>query len=402
MTTRTRPSFTLVELLVVIAIITLIIALLMPALQSARQAALHSSLFNEAKQQSEQDLMQDSAAKTHKTLPVARITSYIADVTLTPRLSVGSATAESIYEAAFHGKIEAAQPADGQGDCEISLPLPPQVISLADLSVSIAGLPSDNATLCNGKLIWRGPLPHEPTTLDVTYTAIGKGLYELSGTPGNLLDVYQVSVTTLGSDVRLLELSLQPTNVARVDGSSTYRWDYNRLLFSECVRIDVLGIAPIDRLGELTWLGPMSVVAFGLILGLVVQAAHVPRFDRWMLLLTIGTFAGTYPLMYFAQEYISLSFAVLASATVAIAIIGLRTTTLMGFWHGLVGIVLPAAAILAVTLASAIWPQLQGILLTATALALFIAAMMLMPKVVAGEGNLWGIRSRPAAVLPTA
>src|SRR5205807_10482687 len=62
------------------------------------------------------------------------------------------------------------------------------------------------------------------------------------------------------------------------------------------------GIAPIDRLGELTWLGPLSVLVFGLMVGLVARAASVPRFDLWMLLLTVGTFAGSYPLMYFAQE----------------------------------------------------------------------------------------------------
>ena len=77
----------------------------------------------------------------------------------------------------------------------------------------------------------------------------------------------------------------------------------------------------------------MSVIAFGLLVGLVVQAVSVPQFDRWMLLLTIGTFAGAYPLMYFAQEYISLLPAVLLSAAVAIAIIGVRAITLMGIWR---------------------------------------------------------------------
>ena len=69
-----------------------------------------------------------------------------------------------------------------------------------------------------------------------------------------------------------------------------------------------------------------------------------------MLLLTVGTFAGAYPLMYFAQEYIPLGAAVLASAGLALAIIGVRAVTLMGVRLALVGVVLPAAAILAVTL----------------------------------------------------
>src|SRR5262249_7625599 len=180
-----------------------------------------------------------------------------------------------------------------------------------------------------------------------------------------------------GSDVRLLELSLQPTDLTRSAGTTTYTWDYQRLLFGQPVRLDVLGIAPIDRLGELTWLGPVSVVVFGLLVGLFVHAAAVPRFDRWMLLLTLGAFAGAYPLMYFAQESTSLPSAVLTSAGIALATIGVRALTLMGVWLALVGVVLPAAAILAVTLVAGVWPHLQGLLLTGEALGFFIAAMLL-------------------------
>src|SRR5206468_7238713 len=139
--------------------------------------------------------------------------------------------------------------------------------------------------------------------------------------------------------------------------------------------LDVLGIAPIDRLGELTWLGPASVVVFGLLVGLVVRASAVPDFDRWMLLLTVGTFAGAYPLMYFAQEYISLGPAVLASAGVALVIISIRAITLMRPWLALVGVVLPAAAILGITLVGASWPSLQGILLTAEGPGFLLVAL---------------------------
>jgi hypothetical protein len=129
------------------------------------------------------------------------------------------------------------------------------------------------------------------------------------------------------------------------------------------------------------------VIVFGILVGLVVQAASVPKFDLWMLLLTVGTFAGAYPLMYFAQEYISLGAAVVVSAGIAMAIIAVRCTTLMGFWRGLTGVVVPGAAIMSVTLVAAIWTPLQGILLTATALGFFIAAMMLLPKVNAASTN---------------
>jgi hypothetical protein len=118
-----------------------------------------------------------------------------------------------------------------------------------------------------------------------------------------------------------------------------------------------------------------------------------------MLLLTIGTFAGAYPLMYFAQEYVSLLAAVLISGAVAIVTIAIRAMTLMGFWRALVGVVAPAAAILAITLCAAIWPQMQGMLLTILALGLFVTAMLLMPKVSAAGNNFWGLSSRSATAL---
>jgi hypothetical protein len=100
-----------------------------------------------------------------------------------------------------------------------------------------------------------------------------------------------------------------------------------------------------------------------------------------MLLLTVGTFAGAYPLMYYAQEYVSLSWAVLLSSGLALGIIGIRGVTVIGLRPALAGVILPGGTILIVTLLAAIWPALQGILLTAAALALFIALMLLLPRV---------------------
>ena len=136
-------------------------------------------------------------------------------------------------------------------------------------------------------------------------------------------------------------------------------------------------------------------IIFGLLVGLTVQAASAERFDLWILLMTVGTFAGAYPLMYFAQEYISLELAVLFSAGIVIAIIGIRVLTLMPMRWAILGIILPAAAIMAVTLVAAIWKPLQGILLTAEAMAFFIGVMTLMPKIHAASGTFWAIHQNP-------
>src|SRR5207245_5024007 len=164
--------------------------------------------------------------------------------------------------------------------------------------------------------------------------------------------------TAVCSDVRMLELSLQPTKYVRGNGQTVYTWDYKHLLFGRPIALDVLGIAPIDRLGELAWLGPASVVIFGLVLGLFAHAFHIQNIDRWMLLLVLGTFTGAYPLMYFAQEFIPLNAAIFTSSVAVLLIIAIRSATIMRLRVGLLTTVLPATMILSVTLLAAVHTRL--------------------------------------------
>jgi len=130
--------------------------------------------------------------------PLAQVKSFDAHIGLTPKLSIGTAEPESIYEARFTAKMQATRPgglapsAKPGGDCEVLLPLPPQLISLADLIVTVNGEPSENVFLRDGKLVWRGTLTGAgPTPMEFTYTAVGRGCIRWRSHPAASLTLFK-------------------------------------------------------------------------------------------------------------------------------------------------------------------------------------------------------------------
>src|SRR5262245_59662002 len=111
-----RRAFTLVELLVVVGILAVLIAFLLLGLSRVQKSALAAKLASDYGRQAAPEYDKGPTGPPVASRPRARVKSFTADVELTPRLSVGTAEPESIYEAKFSGEIRAVQPADQAGE----------------------------------------------------------------------------------------------------------------------------------------------------------------------------------------------------------------------------------------------------------------------------------------------
>ena len=381
---RSRSKL-LLEVFLVIFVLVVLVSVLMPTLGRSREIARSKILSGQwgsyGDAPTEPMALPAASAQPTARYALAHVKSFKADIVITPKLSIGTSEPEKIYEAAFTVEIAAINPSASKGECELTMPLPPQIISLSDLEITVNAEPSENVTVRDGVLVWHGQLDEtKATPITIKYTAVGRGIYTLNTPPGKIVDLYEVVLTANKSDLRMMELSLQPVSFKREEGKTVYEWRYKRLMYGRPIALDVLGLAPRDQLAGIIWLGPVSVVVFGVLVALFSIAYAPDKLDKWMLLLLLGTFAAAYPLMYFAQDFLTAPMAVAVAAAAMMVVIAARSDTLFGLVRGIIGPVALAAGAMGLTLWVALVPESQGVILTAGAIATFVLGMILLPR----------------------
>ena len=388
MKTKKSMMGKLVTVGLVLVVLAFMLGILMPALEKAREVSQKTRLISGL---GEADYWDGSYVQPRpkvkdeemEAVPAAVVETFDARIDLTPKVSVGTAVPESIYEADFSATIGAKSANAGVKQCKIEVPLPPQVISLADVNVMVNNVASEDFVLGWNCLIWQGPLDGEKASqIKVAYSAVGKGVYKLEKPSGRIINQFKTKLTAHRGNIRMLELSLQPNKLEQEANKTTYTWEYKRLVVARPIVVDVLGMAAIDRLGELTWLGPLSVFVFGVLIALTALAYDPEKLSGWVVVLVAGCFAGAYPMMYFLQDFASLTAAIGVAVAIVMVIIACRIISLCGLGYGVFGGLLLPGVMFGLTLATAIASNraMQGVLLTGMAIFAFVVAMVLLPK----------------------
>jgi hypothetical protein len=196
----------------------------------------------------------------------------------------------------------------------------------------------------------------------------------------------------------MLELSLQPSNLEQSNDSTTYTWDYKRLVEARPIAIDVLGIAALDRLGELTWLGPLSVLVFGVLVALIALAYDPEKLNVWLAIMVTGCYAAAYPMMYFLQDFIDLYAAIALATAFVVVVIAWRVISLFGLRRGLFGGIILPVVLMGLTISATIQakPATQGVALTIMGVFALVTAMTLLPK---AQVNLALSKAKLAAII---
>ena len=279
--------------------------------------------------------------------------------------------------------VEEPSPKEEQEECQIDLPLPPKIISLAEVDFRVNGQPSEGFHLEANHLIWEGPLNvgktrqdrrqlfrhrqgglHARKTVRENHRSVPHG-------PGRQPQQHpHVGTLAAAEQARALQrqhhlhLGLQSPGRGPPD---RHRHAWHRGL-GPPRRADLAGTVERARLRN-----PLRIARLG----------HDPeKLNVWLVILVAGCFAGAYPMMYFLQDFTDLTAAVALANVVVLTVIGWRVISLFGFWRGLFGGIVLPAVLMGLTLAATIQakPAMQGVLLTVMGIFGLVTAMILLPR----------------------